>query len=200
MLGRVAGVVAASCALTTAFLLPPDVNVADGDETSLFGLDPDYSSKDQILHIPCPACAFATKDTHTEESEDEVFRTSGGANTLLLNFGISSDGERLELNGKPIYPPQYHIDAFVKGQLVAVQQVSASGEDIDVPLEVTSSGLIVDDKQHVGEAGELLTPMKYRILGLEKQLMDLQEINVALLKTEHGLLLLRVNAEEIEPV
>lgn len=188
MLSRAAGVAAVTCALgANAILLPPGVNSID-DSLSIAS----QTAKSQEVRIPCPACAFSTRQQ--EEEVDDVeggegrFTIQGGANDLLLNLTTSEDKRRLELNGASIYPPLPYNE---ENQAI-VYQVPASGDGVKVPLHVTSSGLEMDYQHAVEEESNALVQLQYTIYGVEKQLMELQAVKIDLLKTDGELLIIEV--------
>ncbi|KAK3722975.1 hypothetical protein LTR37_002121 [Vermiconidia calcicola] len=203
MLGRTVGL-AALCALgTSAILLPP--GIATDDPLALNNI---VNPKEQRIQLPCPACAFTAEkkeiDEFSEESDD-LFWIQGGEYKLLLDFTVSDDGQRLQLNGEPIYPPHFHRDAYFEGRPMHVDQVPAYFSSLDaapdgarrVPLEVTSSSLKVDGlPATVGtkHGGDSIFHIRFRIIGLEKQPMDLDEVEILLLQTGDGeLLILRLD-------
>lgn len=190
MLGRAAGIVAATCVLgANAILLPPGVNSID-DSLSFHA----EAAESQIVRVPCSECAFASKAVHVEGDEDgdDALRIQGGAHDILLNFTTSHDSCRLELNGATIFPPE----AWSKGELVVVHQVPAVGEDVKTPLEVTSSGLFMDYAQPAQEEQSALVTLRYTILGLEKQLMQLHAVKIELLKVGDELLILHAGVDD----
>ena len=194
MLGRAAtasGFGALLAATANGFLLPPDVNTLDSPLGNAV-----ESGKSQTVRIPCSACAFSTKQAHADgvDVDDEVFQIEGGANDILLNFTTSDDNRRLEINGATIYPAL----AWSKENIVIVHQVPASGGDVKIPLQVTSSGLMMDYEQPYVDseaAGSGLVRLRYGIMGLEKHLMQLQGIKIDLLKTGDELLILKVEPD-----
>lgn len=195
MRGHAAGcIVAATYALgTNAFLFPPGVNSIDESLASLG----DKSTKTQSIRIPCAECAFSTKQAHAEgdaSEDDGVYRIEGGANELLFHFTTSEDNKRLELNGAAIYPP---LDWSREESEVVVHQVPAGAEDVKVPLRVTSSGLITDVvRPDDDDAAASVVTLRYTVLGVEKQLMQLQDVKIDLLQTGDELLIMKVESDE----
>ena len=180
-------------------MLPPGIAPNDA------ALGPSIvNPKSRLIQLPCPACAFYSNgdETHDVESENDLFWIQDSANNVVLNFSISNDDERLELNGEAIYPPRFHRNAYLQGQPMYVGQVSATASEVEVangdarsaPLEVTSSGLNIESEHLVSEDGDTVIPIRFQIIGLDKQLMDLDEVLIDLLKTSTGeLLILKVD-------
>ena len=150
------------------------------------------------MRIPCDECAFSTEEEYapSKYGSEEVTRIYNGGHDVLFNFTTSEGSRRLELNGATIYPPL----AWSGEESVVVHQVPASGQlYVEVPLRVTASGLETKVQQHLEEseseaAASALVELRYTVLGLEKQLMQLQAVKIDLLKTGDELLLLKVEA------
>lgn len=187
MLSLAAGFVVAAYALgANAVLLPPGVNSID-DSLSI----PPETAKSQVVRVACPECAFSTKQAQAEvlaDGEDAVFGIEGGAKDLLLNFTTSEGRRRLLLNGATIYPPA----PYSSSTRVVVDQVSTSGDGVRVPVEITSSGLGMDHGPNAEEEENLLVQLRYTVLGVEKHLMELQDVKIDLLKTAGELLIIEV--------
>ncbi|KAK3715125.1 hypothetical protein LTR37_007335 [Vermiconidia calcicola] len=193
MLGRTVGL-AALCALgTSAILLPPGIATDKPLAPNII-----VSPKRQVLELPCSACAFTAEKQEVDEfsgQSDEPFWIQGGGYKLVLDFSVSDDGQRLQLNGEAIYPPQFHRDAYFEGRPIYVDQVPAYFSSLDaapdaarrVPLEITSSSLKIG-------ALPAAVQIRFQIIGLEKQPMDLDEVEIYLLETGDGeLLILRLD-------
>ena len=199
MLGRSVGITSLCALVANALILPPGVASSSDHSLSLSIVDP----KSRLIQIPCPSCAFSSSEERVEDNEgnDEMFWIQGGANNIVLDFTVSDDGERLELFGEAIYPPQLHRNALLRGQHIYVQQVAAQLSEVDIrsgkvnsiPLEVTSSGWKTESEVPASQDGDVIIPMKFQILGLQGQPMQLDEIEIHLLKTGDGeLLILRL--------
>ena len=191
MFGRLFGLWS-FCALSAkALVLPPGFAPATNPEA----LDPIVNPKHERLHIPCAACSFSFNQRDVEDKEfDEDPWIQVVPKDIVLSFTISNDGERLELNGEPIYPPHFHSNAYLHGPPIYVDQVSASLSGFDIatgearspPLKVTSTGLSIESDHAVSKNGDVIIPMKLQIMGLENQPVDLNEVAVDLLKTGDG--------------
>lgn len=190
MLGRAAAgfVVATTYALSAnAILLPPGVNAIDNSLLT----NGAQSTRSQSIRIPCAECAFSTKQEHADgvDGGDEVFGIEGGANEILLNFSTSEDNKRIELNGAPIYPPLAY-------EQPVVHQVPAGGNDVKVPLRVTSSGLVMDAEQPDEEREASLVTIRWSVFGLEKHTMQLQAVKIGIFKYGDELVLIEVELDE----
>lgn len=200
-LGRCVSLVAATSALTSAFLIPPgfapspDSSVPD---LAVSVIDP----KSKHLTLPCAECAFPIRQPNAEdtrEGENGFLWIQGGANSVKLDFTISEDGKQLEVNGRPIYPPEWHEGSYLKGNVVYVEQVpsfSAAFEDSEdenvrkVALAVTGSRLMTAPETALTPNGDVLAPIRYQIFTLEDQPVTLDEVNIKLLRTGEGELLI----------
>ncbi|KXL48099.1 hypothetical protein M433DRAFT_505821 [Acidomyces richmondensis BFW] len=196
MLRRTVGILS-TCALgASAFLIPPGVAPASDtrpDGLSMSIIDP----KKQIVTIPCPQCAFSMQEekVESEGDHDELFWIQGGANNLVLNFTVSEDGRLLRLNDMPVYPVLGGMHDF---GLLSVKQVPADAVLDDVAsglvrsteLVVTGLDVGAGETQSLSPNGDMLVPVKVKIIDLEFQPMRLPEIQVKLLKTGEGELLI----------
>ena len=134
---------------------------------------------------------------NTKDDEDWVW-IQGGENNIYMNFSITNDGQRLELNGVPIYPPEFHRQSYMAHRPLHVIQVPASASAVEVAsgearsatLEVTSSGLRVGNDRVITDDGDRIIPIMFRIRGLENQLIDVDEVSIDLLETADGELLI----------
>ena len=187
--------ITATFALTNAIVIPGTLSPSTSGIVQTGRLAPIVSPKQQIVQLPCPACAFSPSDARVDndgESESTVW-IQGGAHNLALDFTVSESGEELELSGYPLYPPQLHGNA-----VIYVNQVPAAATTDDkartTPLEVTSSVLRFESEHAVSPFGDAVVTIKFRILGLERQRMDLDEVVIDLLKTSDGeLLILKID-------
>lgn len=201
MFGR-SGIIAACVLGTEALIIPP--GTSKGFSGS--GLQPLIDPKGQRIRLPCPSCSSALKSVSFDDVEesDDLYWIQSETNTydVVLDFQISADDERLELNGEPIYPPHFHRDAYLRqGRSIYVDQVPAntsnfrltSGEARRTPLEITASGLKIEPEHAISEHCDAVIPLKFLIMGLERETTDFQ-IAIDLLMTGGGeLLLLRVD-------
>lgn len=206
MFGRQAGVVSfTACALgASAFLIPATIS---NDEAGALTINSPaaLNAKQLALQLPCSECAFASKnEEQIDDVEEGLVWIQGGANSVVVNFTISEDGERLDVNGETIYPMNYQAERLL-AQRIYVNQVpsGSSVEDIEMgtvrttPLEVTGSGVSVLSEEIVSPEGLSLIPIKYTIFDLEMQPVSLDAIEVKLLKTEAGELFI-AHAEAVE--
>ncbi|TKA22777.1 hypothetical protein B0A50_07879 [Salinomyces thailandicus] len=199
MLGRSVGITAACVLGASAFIIPQGIAPASldkvPDELAATVINP----KNQNLILPCSDCVFPTKSqTENVEDEDGTFWIQGGANSLVLNFTVSDDGQRLQLNGGDIYPPHFQQDGWFEQQPVYVKQVPAQAGLADVKsgaikstdLEVTAYGIKEGDKQAL-PLGDMVVPLKFEIFGLENQFIrGVDEVALSLLKLDGGELLI----------
>lgn len=204
MMSRSVGILA--CVLgSSAFLLPPNLTPADNGANALTLDVPPVNAKSVVLQLPCSECAFSGKQEKIEDVEAEdnsLFWIQGGANNVIVNLTISEDGERLEVNGEPVYPLDLQIADMLHTPKIYVNQVpsSASWEDIKsgnaktTPLEVTGHGVSIVEENVVSPEGDVLIPIRHTIFELEHQPVSLDEVTVQLLKTHKGELLI-VHAE-----
>ncbi|CAK3998326.1 Hypothetical predicted protein [Lecanosticta acicola] len=201
MLGRTAGVFTACALGASAFLLPPNVASADGDDDSVGPLAlSGVHTKSLAFQLPCSECAFSfNKDEKIEgidnDAEGYLF-IQGGANSVVVNFTVSEDGDKLEVNGGTIYP--FGLMDIMQSPKVYISQVpaSASMEEIEAgtvkttQLEVTGHGVSIRDEQVVSPEGDVLVPITVDIFEIEGQPVSLDEISVQLVKTGMGELLI----------
>lgn len=192
MLGRSVGLTAICVVAVRALLLPPGA-----DDIDLF--NPLVNPKSRSIQIPCSSCAFPSNDVDTEEDledRDQIWLHSNYQ--LNLNFDISSNGQRLELNHEAIYPGQFLKDAYIQGRPLYANQISPSG--VVTPLEVTSSGIKIESKNPLSMDGDLIVKLKFQIMALEWQLVaGLPEISIDVLKMATGELFI-VTVEVVKPV
>ena len=189
MLGRSVGI-AATCVLgASAFLIPAGIATTSDISASI------VNPKEQIITLPCSECAFPYQQEKVASADEEdLFRIQGGANSLVLNFTISEDGQKLQLNGKNVYPT-----AFAEPP-VHVKQVPSevglvdikTGHALSTDLEVTALAMEEQDPLPAG-GKDLLLSFVLDIGGLESQRVHLDEVAIKLLQTEEGeLLIMRV--------
>ncbi|KAK3075783.1 hypothetical protein LTR53_000608 [Teratosphaeriaceae sp. CCFEE 6253] len=189
MLGRTVGI-AAACALGAgALLIPPGVaSSSDTSGLSVSIVDP----KSRSVAIPCSGCAFV--GTHAEPEPGLSFLEEG---SLVLDFAVSEDGERLLLGGVDIYPPpslpQQHAEKEIHVKQVPgdeVQADTAAGADISADLVVTAYGLIESDRVGLSPNGDVLVPVSVQIFALMGQHLALEGVDIKLLQTGTGELLI----------
>lgn len=202
MLRRSVGVLATCALAAEALILPAGIAPASDKDAAL--APSIINPKNRLIQLPCPACDFDSRIDDIEndrEGNGDFYRVEGGAKSLALNFSVSADDERLELNGVAVYPPEYHSHAYLQGITIQLDQVSSTASDADIvsgqarttPLGVTSSGLQIGSEEHVSSGGDVVVPIKFQIMGLENRPMDLDEVSIDLLKMANGeLLILRL--------
>lgn len=196
---------AALCVGASAIVLPPPTarhrtSADDGARPTIIG------SKRQRIEILCPSCAFISHDNEindrTPGSREDWFWTQGGAQTIGLDFSISSDGLRLQLDEEAIYPLNTYLAAAVGGLPIYVTQTPAqvshlaafSRESQRKSLEVTSWDLVASsspvisslDDERREDKPDRLTRVTLQIRSLENQSVDLAEVAVDLLETNTG--------------
>ena len=199
MLGRAVGI-STACALgASALIIPPGIAPASNGEAPDLSISV-VNPKNQVITIPCAECAFLTKQENVENIEedgDDLFWIQGGENSLLLNFTVSEDGQRLQLNGGDIYPPRQQAN-WALPETIYVKQVPSqaglvdikSGEVRSADLEITAYGIKQSEMQALSPNGDMLVPVTFEIMGLENQVMTIDEVEIKLLKTGDGELLI----------
>lgn len=197
MLARAAGVVAlsASALSASAFLIPAGIVEATHDGLAALAAAPDaLPAKQWALQLPCSECAFPPGQENIEDvGSDNDVSIQGGANSIVVDFTISEDGQQLQLNGEAIYPVGFQVNNML-AQRIHVDQVpsSASWEDImegkakTMPLAVTGSQVSTMEDGTASPEGHMLIPVKYTIFELEQQPVSLYEVSIQLLKTASG--------------
>ena len=201
MIGRSAGFLAASALGATALILPPGIAPASTDDSG--SLPSIVNPKNQLIQLPCPACAFSPNGKLAEEKDfDDLFWIQGGANDVLLNFSVSDDGLALELDGKAVYAPSCQTNALLSGERLYVHQVPAtvdgfeteSFESRKVPLEVTSVGLSTEAEVRASPEGDVIVQLQLHIMGLEGHFMQFDGVRIHLLQSSAGeFLILRLD-------
>nr|OQO19089.1 hypothetical protein B0A51_13172 [Rachicladosporium sp. CCFEE 5018] len=200
MFSRSIGLLACALVATGAngFLIPPNLDAAASESLSdTHG--PVAIARAHSIQLPCSTCAFAPKKKDSEgvaEADDKLW-IQGGANNLLLDFTVSSDGYDLVLNGLPIFP--FHTDTHMDRTL-HVRQVAASTSRDDtehderlnraVELKVTSHGVSIDKSQRNDDESEMMVALRWRLLEIENQPMEVDEVAIQLLKFQTGEILI----------
>jgi hypothetical protein len=201
-MSRTAGILAFSaCALgASAFLTPPGVALASND---LALTASPLNAKAFALQIPCSECVFSPKkDEIQDEAEDDVFWITGGANSVVLNFTVSEDGERLALNGEDIYPMEFLAESLAKLHVDQVPSTTTwediqSGNARSTPLQLTGSGVTIDSEEEISPEGDVMIAIKHTIFELEEQPVSIDAVSIKLLKTSDGELLI-AHVETVE--
>ncbi|KAK6433283.1 hypothetical protein LTR95_010539 [Oleoguttula sp. CCFEE 5521] len=202
MHSRSIGAFACALVATNGFLIPP--SLADSITESLFEVNTlSVDTKNQVVELPCSSCAFSRGSNVKDVAEvDDTLWIQGSANNLVLNFTISNDGRVLELNGIPEYPLPTIGPSSTPRRTLHVDQVAAStsrdqliaGEYHAVRLEATSHGISISESKTTA-AGEMLVGLKWRLLEVENQPVEVDEVGIQLLKLKTGeLLILSIGA------
>jgi hypothetical protein len=201
MIGRSAGIFAASALGATALILPPGIAPASSDDDA--SLPSIVNPKNQLIQLPCPACAFSPNEELTEKKDfDDLLWIQGGANDVVLNFTVSDDGLALELGGKAVYAPSCQTNALLSGERLYVHQVPATVDDIEsdsdesrkVPLEITAVGLSTEAEVRASPEGDVIVQLQLHIMGLEGHFMQFDGVRIHLLKSSDGeFLILRLD-------
>lgn len=196
MIGRTVGFAATCSLVANAFLLPPSIESAqDGPSgLSIATLNP----TSQVVQLECSSCVFPSTQEKVEDVEAEdgdiVFVAQGGANSLLLNFTITDDGQAMGLNGVNIFPPNFDMD--LRDLVVAQVPSSASIADViegrvnSTPLRVSGSGIRVDGAYAASRFGDEVVPVTFEIMSLENQPMTINEVSIKLLRSKDGELMI----------
>lgn len=193
----------AACALgASALILPPGIAPANSDDDG--SLPSIVNPKNQLIQLPCPACAFSSKSQSSANTKhfDDLFWIQGDANDILVNFTISDDGQALQLNGKSIYAPTLHRTALISSEPLYVHQVPASASEFEiesgkakkVPLEITSVGLSTEAEVRASPEGDVIVQLQLNIMGIEGVFMQFDGVRIHLLKSKAGeFLILRLD-------
>jgi hypothetical protein len=202
MMRRSLGIFVVCAVGATALILPPGIAPTSSEDD---GFHPSIvNPKNQLIQLPCPACAFSTKGHTVEKTKDfdDLYWIQGGSNDVVLNFSVSDDGLALELGGQSIYTPNAQFNALLSGERIYVHQVPAAASitetDSDdvrrVPLEITSIGLSTEAEVRASPEGDVIVQLQLRIMALEGQFMHFDGVRIHLLRTNVGeLLILRLD-------
>lgn len=200
-MSRAAGILTLSaCVLgANAFLIPPGVALAS-NEGALTATP--VNAKSFALQIPCSECAFSPKKEEITDKAEDVFWITGGANSVVLNFTVSEDGERLAVNGEDIYPMQFLANGLSKTFVDQVPSITTledikSGNARTTPLEITGSGVAIESEDAITPQGDVLVSIKHTIFELEQQPVSVDAVAIKLLKTSAGELLI-AHVETVE--
>ena len=201
MMHRSVGIFAFCAVGATALILPPGIAPASSDDDAF--RPSIVNPKNQLIQLPCPACAFTTKGQTVEGKNDfdDLYWIQGGADDVVLNFSISDDGCALQLGGQTIYAPTSQWNALLAGERLYVDQVpTASDPQVSsddarrVPLEITSIGLSTEAEVRASSEGDVIVQLQLRIMALEGQFMQFDGVRIHLLRTDVGeLLILRLD-------
>lgn len=198
MLGRTVGTIAIGALSASALIIPPGVDVESKvPGLSVFPVDP----KSQAISLPCPECAFSAKEEKVKDVEDEddgLFWIQGGANNVLMNFSVSENGQHLQLNGETFYPVVFHQDGPFDEHTYTVKQVPsqaelaeiASGDITSSSLEVTAYSVRVFGEQALTPNGDVVVSVLFEIASLNDEMVGVDAVEVRLLKTGDGELLI----------
>ncbi|KAK4623552.1 hypothetical protein CLAFUW4_05392 [Fulvia fulva] len=200
MVGRSAGVLTACALGASAFLIPADVSADAFTEKRSDLIVHSLNAKSLMLKLSCSECAFSyNNDEKVKDVDDDGwFTIQGGANSVLVNFTISEDGQRLEANGEPVYPIVSAMADMFNAPRHYVKQVPESATLLDIAdgevksadLEVTAHGVSIMSEEKVSQNGDNLIPIKYTIFELNNQPVSVDEVTIQLLSTkEHDLLI-----------
>lgn len=198
MYGRFVGItflcILGAGALTTRSRIVRDANYneAQFQRTSA-------DSKKQIIDLPCPSCAWLPLDVDSDY-DDDLYWTQDRHSRLILDFSISDDGTRLQLDGEPIYPSESYRAASHGGLPIYATHQWASGgysafeQSTGVPLEVTSFGLVVTEhpvssSDVEDDADDRVLQIAIRIAGLERQPVN-AEVAITLWREGDGELMI----------
>lgn len=207
MIGRTAGIVAASALGASALLIPSNFELEQGADLVL----PEGSgAKHALIQLPCPECAFPFKQTEgandVEPAAEEEFSIQGGSYSVVINMTVSENGKTLEINGEPVFPMGIQLETMKERVYVNQVASSVSVEDVEAgkakttPLEVTSSGVSYQQAEHISPDGHMKMPIKHTIFALEGQQVSLDEVIIMLLKTPEGeLFITEIATEAREP-
>lgn len=197
---------AAVCVLgaTTALVIPHTIDDIDrhDDQWRPALLDPAVRHR---IETPCRSCAFtsshvAWSDDSEEDYEDDVLEIQAGDRKLELEFSISRDGRRLQLDGEPIFPTQFYRSSVAGGRPIYAVQMPESNDNAyttvprsgahRLPLEVTSFGITVVEPTVSADVRNVVSndvgrqiEVQVRIVSLEKRVIEADEVVIHLLRT-----------------
>ncbi|KAK4542505.1 hypothetical protein LTR36_006757 [Oleoguttula mirabilis] len=209
MLGRSVGIAAACVLGARAFIIPSGIAPASNGDAPDLSITTVNSPKSQVITLPCSECAFSTTQEKIEDvdEDEEAFWIQGGANSLVLNFTVSEDGQRLQLNGGDIYPPRFQQDGWFEQQPIYVKQVPSQAGMVDIKsgavqstdLELTAYGWEEPKKEALSPNGDMLVSARFTIMGLENEYVSVDDVAFKLLETGDGeLLIMEVERMEVE--
>jgi hypothetical protein len=193
MLGRTVGALATLSLGANAFLLPPGATKSSDspDDAMAFAIDP----KSQAIKVHCSTCVFPAapqQESVQEKGDDDIVWVQGGSNDVLFNFTVADNDKHLLLNGVKVYP----VDLFTLDD-PTVGQVHSSASMADIknnpaqitPLRVSSAGMHVH-KDIVSSLDDQLVNINYQISELESQSMTIDAVELKLLETSDGSLMI----------
>lgn len=193
MIGRSIGIATTVCALgASALLIPPGVAPAThSDGTFPLVVDPN----NRYLTLPCPGCVFPSKQPNVADVSDDLFWIQGGANSIILNFSVSDDGQRLQLGGQDFYGAGDDMTRRLRVQQIpstaSVAELEA-GQVNAATLEITSGEATT--RRHVptdDDAGHTqLTQTDFTIKTLEGQQVELDRVTVTTLRLSDATVLI----------
>ncbi|TKA80904.1 hypothetical protein B0A55_01683 [Friedmanniomyces simplex] len=193
MFSRTVGIAALGALSASALILPP--GVARAGETLELAATTFVDPKAQSIIIPCSACAFPTAQD-SADTDDALFWIQGGANSLLLDFSVSEDGEHLLLGGADLYSPR-HLPSLPLSTIqvkqipsYGVQTDITAGKDRSADLKVTEFRLMETKTKILSQDADRLVVLRLQITSLEAKEMSLDEVEVKLLETGVGELLI----------
>lgn len=158
-----------------AFLIPFEV-VDDGEVSQK--LRP-LASQTQKIQLDCSNCPFALKSERHGRHE----WTNDVKSNLEMEFFV--DGNQVALNGKPFYPIRFpYIPPALTVKQVEKADNELSKEAYDGDLLISYS-LEVDEK-HFPKDGADATVIVMTIMGLEGQMINIDNIKISLLKPNNS--------------
>ncbi|KAF4548286.1 Hypothetical protein D9617_29g006620 [Elsinoe fawcettii] len=194
MVGRLAGVVAATSALTAqAMLIPPGVQ-STGEPMEVTVVNSEW----QAIKLPCPECVFPTKQGEVEESaEGDMMWIQGGANSLLLNISTIYGGHAVGLDNYPLYPP---LASFAKAKVDMIRAdssmvslVDGSANRMQVTVSADSS---MAKEEVVSPDADSVVRVQYQIMSIDNHPVTVDGVEVTALKRKDGKMAL-LNVEPI---
>ncbi|KAG8625503.1 hypothetical protein KVT40_007254 [Elsinoe batatas] len=194
MVSRLAGVIAATSALTAQALLIPPGMQSTGEPVELMLVKPDW----QAIRLPCPECVFPTKQGEVEESaEGETMWIQGGANSLLLNISTIFGGNAVGLEDYALYPPlasfkKAKVD-MIRADTSMVELVEGKANRISVTVTADSS---MAKEEIVSPDADSVVRVQYQIMSIDNHPVTVDGIEVTALKRKDGKMAL-LNAEPI---
>ena len=166
-----------------AFLLP--LEIADKVEQSQApnGAPSIFNHNSQTVNIDCSSCPFALASSRNGLPK----WTSGVKNDLILD--LSAKDDELLLNGQHIYPLNTKaIPTPIKIKQVKQPDGSSENSRLDDDLSLSYSVALSPERQYTGpgqnEFG--LVDLTLTLLGLDGQMITVDDLNVKLIKAAKG--------------
>ena len=157
-----------------AFLIPGEINTEELPKADFLPVS--YETNRQTLSLDCSTCPFALKSqrdgTHewTNDVESE------------LEMTFDTDGKAISFNGVPFYPTNSILPPMLYVSQSKKDGQSSNMEGYDGNLRLSYS-LEYDEKRVEGRS---LVTMVMTVMGLDGQMVHVDNIKITVLKQEDG--------------